>query len=120
MTFRIDTIALEGAGPGRWACSFKGFRGQGVYGRALLDDSRIKLVLESTMDASERLVVPIGATPIFVNNAELHAWIAEHRIHELGLIDRTHTDLRPKIARGFIRIGLQYRFIVRNERGHGR
>lgn len=78
MTFRIDTIALEGAGPGRWACSFKGFRGQGVYGRALLDDSRIKLVLESTMDASERLVVPIGATPIFVNNAELHAWIAEH------------------------------------------
>ena len=78
MTFRIDSIALEGAGPGRWACSFKGFRGQGVYGRALLDDSRSKLVLESTMDTSERLVVPVVATPIFVNRTELHAWIAEH------------------------------------------
>lgn len=28
MTFRIDTISLDGAGPGRWVCAFKGFRGR--------------------------------------------------------------------------------------------
>lgn len=78
MTFRIDTISMDGAGPSRWVCAFKGFRGQGVYGRALLDDSGSKLVLESTMEACERLVVPVVAAPISATREELRAWIGEH------------------------------------------
>lgn len=83
MTFRIDTISLNGAGPGRWTCAFKGFRGQGVYGRALLDDSRTKLLLESTMDSNERLVVPVVAAPFVPSRTELHAWIGE-QLEALG------------------------------------
>lgn len=83
MTFRIDRISLDGAGTGRWTCTFKGFRGQGVYGRALLDDSRSKLVLESTMDSNERLVIPIVAAPTSVQPNELHAWIGE-QLEALG------------------------------------
>ena len=83
MTFRIDTISGNGAGLGRWTCAFKGFRGQGVYGRALLDDSRSKLVLESTMDSNERLVVPVVAPPMTASRNELHAWIGE-QLEALG------------------------------------
>ena len=78
MTFRIDAIALDGANPERWTCSFKGFRGQGGYGRARLDDSRSQLLLESTLDNSENLAVPVNAPPPFMNRTELHSWIAKH------------------------------------------
>jgi hypothetical protein len=83
MTFRIDSISLDGAGAGRWSCAFKGFRGQGVYGRALLDDSRSKLVLESTMNSNERLVIPVIAAPNSASRNELHAWIGE-QLEALG------------------------------------
>jgi hypothetical protein len=83
MTFRIDVISLDGAGPGRWVCSFKGFRGQGIYARALLDDSGSKLVVESTMDPGERLVVPVSNPPIAVGRNQLHAWIGE-QLDSLG------------------------------------
>lgn len=77
MTFRIDAISLDGSDPSRWTCAFKGFRGQGIYGRALLDDSRTKLLLESTMDSDERLVVPVLAAPSTADRSELRAWIGE-------------------------------------------
>ncbi|WP_298933328.1 hypothetical protein [uncultured Ramlibacter sp.] len=83
MTFRIDTFWLDGAGPGRWICWFKGFRGQGVYGKAQLDDSRSNLVIASTMDPREREVVPVVAAPVVASPDELHAWIAE-QLEALG------------------------------------
>lgn len=101
MTFRIDTISLDGAGPGRWTCAFKGFRGQGVYGTALLDDSRRRLVLESTMDSSERLVVPIVAAPVFASRNELHAWIGE-QLEALGWgpeVDQSNELIRRNVVR---------------------
>lgn len=77
MTFRIDTISLDEAAPRRWSCAFKGFRGRGVYGTAMLDHSQRKLVLQSTMDSNERLVVPVVAPPSAASRAELRAWIGE-------------------------------------------
>ncbi|MBA2962133.1 MULTISPECIES: hypothetical protein [Ramlibacter] len=76
-------ISLDGAGPGRWTCAFKGFRGQGVYGRARLDDSRTNLLLESTMDSNENLVVPVTGAPIAASRTKLHAWIGE-QLETLG------------------------------------
>ena len=85
MTFRIDAISVDGAGLGRWTCAFKGFRGQGLYGRALLDDSGNKLVLESAMDSNERLIVQVVAPPVAASRNELHAWIGE-QLEALGLV----------------------------------
>jgi hypothetical protein len=101
MTFRIDTISVDARGLGRWTCSFKGFRGQGVYGRALLDESRSRLVLESTMHSNERLVVPVVAPPLSASHSELHAWIGE-QLEALGWgpeVDQSNELIKTRIVR---------------------
>jgi hypothetical protein len=41
------------------------------------------LVLESTIDFNERLVVPVVAPPVSASRNELHAWIGE-QVEALG------------------------------------
>jgi hypothetical protein len=98
MTFRIDAISIGGERHGRWICSFKGFRGQGVYARALLDDSGSKLVIESTMDCNERLVVPVNNPPISVDRIQLHAWIGE-QLSGLGWGPEVDQSNEPIVTR---------------------
>jgi hypothetical protein len=97
MTFRIDPIMLDGEVSARWTCAFKGFRGQGVYGRATLDASRTRLVLESTMDTNERLVIPIVVAPSANSRVELHAWIGQ-QLDALGWgpeVDQSNEFVKP-------------------------
>lgn len=96
MTFRIDAISFDSSDPSRWTCAFKGFRGQGIYGQARLDDSRTKLLLESTMDSDERLVVPVVAAPSTVKRTELRVWIGE-QLDALGWgpeVDRSNRVIK--------------------------
>lgn len=98
MTFRIDKISLDQTVAGRWTCAFKGFRGQGVYGRAELDGSRSELLLESTMDSKEQLVVTVVVVPSTSNCAEMRAWFGE-QLEALGWgpeVDQLNELLQPR------------------------